>query len=383
MYKGKFNCNKIILIGFIVFQLVGCSDPEFSQKPPNLITQSTDPGKVDILFIVDNSGSMYVEQVKMANSFPAFLSGLEINDLDYRIAITTTDVSSSNNPKKVLGGLTLGALQDGRLIKFPNGQLFLDSKSENIENQFRATIQRNETLNCEGGRFEVDKCPSSDERGIYAANLAVKRNESGFFRSGSHIVFIFLSDEDVRGAGLSNPERIKPQLGDYPETLIDTVLTDLGPSHTISSHSVVVESESCRQSQLYQNNNENILARIGYFYMRLSTPSNPTVLTEFRSKGISSIGQLANGKLLQGTVGSICSSNYTSQIGSILNVLVQDSRKMVSKIDLDCKPEADTFKVEKCPRNVSCELNKEQTSVLFNPPLNPNQTSSVSYLCYQ
>lgn len=383
MIKGKLNNFISVLIGLAMLQLIACSEPEFSQKPPELVTQSVSAGKVDILFVVDNSGSMYVEQVKMANSFPAMLNGLELNDLDYRIAITTTDVISSNNPKKALGGLAAGALQDGKLIKFPNGKSYLDVNSENIESQFRATIQRKETLDCEGENFVASKCPSGDERGIYAANLAVRRNEADFFRAGSHIAIIFLTDEDVRGAGLNNPERVKPQTGDYPETLIQTVFNDLGASHTMSSHAIVVNNETCRQSQLYQTGNENILARIGSFYMRLSNPNNSVVLSSFRDSGFSNLGQIADGKLLFGTIGSICSSNYTGQIGSILNILVQDANKFVAKADLDCIPETDTFKVESCPRGTSCRLSSDGTSVLFSPSLSPNQTAKVSYLCYK
>ena len=361
-----------------MLQLTACSDPEFSQKPPELVVQSVSAGKVDILFVVDNSGSMYVEQVKMANSFPALLSGLELNDLDYRIAITTTDVVSSNNPRKSLGGLSAGALQDGNLIKFPNGKTFLDVNSQDIQSQFRSVIQRKETLDCEGDDFVASKCPSGDERGIYAANLAVKRNESDFFRSGSHIAIIFLTDEDVRGAGLSNPDRFKPQTGDYPETLIESVFEDLGASHTLSSHSIVVNNETCRQSQLYQNGNENILARIGTFYMRLSNPNNMSWLNNSKT-----LGQMAKNKLLFGTVGSICSSNYTSQVGSILNILVQDANKYVAKVDLDCTPEADTFNVESCPSGTTCRLNDDGKSVSFYPSLSPNQTARISYLCYK
>ena len=380
MFKGIFNYTNTLtlLIGISMLQLTACSDPEFSQKPPELVVQSVSAGKVDILFVVDNSGSMYVEQVKMANSFPALLSGLELNDLDYRIAITTTDVVSSNNPRKSLGGLSAGALQDGNLIKFPNGKTFLDVNSQDIQSQFRSVIQRKETLDCEGDDFVASKCPSGDERGIYAANLAVKRNESDFFRSGSHIAIIFLTDEDVRGAGLSNPDRFKPQTGDYPETLIESVFEDLGASHTLSSHSIVVNNETCRQSQLYQNGNENILARIGTFYMRLSNPNNMSWLNNSKT-----LGQMAKNKLLFGTVGSICSSNYTSQVGSILNILVQDANKYVAKVDLDCTPEADTFNVESCPSGTTCRLNDDGKSVSFYPSLSPNQTARISYLCYK
>lgn len=356
--------------------LSACSDPEFSQKQPRPVSQEVNAGKVDILFVVDNSGSMFVEQVKMANAFPYFLSGLELNNLDYRIAITTTDVISNNNPEKSLGGLSAGSLQNGRLIKFPDGKLFLDSSSANIENQFRATIQRQETLDCETFNFESAKCPSGDERGIYAATLAVKRNEGNFFRTGSHIATVFLSDEDERGQGFYGPSFLAPTAGDYPTTLVRSVFEDLGASHSMSSHAIVVTNNTCKNSQLYQVNNENILAYIGYFYMHLANPNNESWL----NPGLT-LGDFSSQKLVPGTIGNICNSNYTQELGSIRNTLVQVSSLYTSKKDLDCRPEPNTFQFDYCPAGVNCSLSSDQKSVNFYPSLRPDQTAKFSYKC--
>ncbi len=45
--------------------------------------------EVDILFVVDNSGSMSEEQQGIGNKISGFLS--RINNLDWQIAVTTTD----------------------------------------------------------------------------------------------------------------------------------------------------------------------------------------------------------------------------------------------------------------------------------------------------
>ena len=69
--------------------------PVFKTQRQGLNLYNYDVGacKADILFVVDNSGSMYEDQVELATRFPKFLEA--INNLDYNIAITTTDVSSS------------------------------------------------------------------------------------------------------------------------------------------------------------------------------------------------------------------------------------------------------------------------------------------------
>ena len=53
-----------------------------------------DRGAVDILFVIDNSGSMDDEQEEMAKRFSSFLSLLF--DLSWQVGITTTDLSDSN-----------------------------------------------------------------------------------------------------------------------------------------------------------------------------------------------------------------------------------------------------------------------------------------------
>ena len=47
---------------------------------------------VDILFVIDNSGSMAEEQARLARNFPAFIAALDGMQADYRIGVTTTDV---------------------------------------------------------------------------------------------------------------------------------------------------------------------------------------------------------------------------------------------------------------------------------------------------
>lgn len=382
IFKNKAQAFRIQAFsqGFWLLLLLvftgGCSEIEFMKRPPQKIYQSVNAKMVDILFVVDNSGSMYVEQTKMAQAFPDLLNGFKVNDLNYRMGIITTDVISENNSKKALAGLTAGALQHGHLINFPDGKTFLDQHSENIESQFRRTIQRQETLDCENNNFEESLCPSGDERGIYAATLAVKRNEGQFFRTGSHISIVFLSDEDERGTGFNNT-RYHPQLGDYPSTLVKSIYSDLGPSHTMSFHSVVVLDSVCEQNQMYQVGNEFISAHIGTFYKQLTSPDNISWLQGYNLK----LKDLAPEKMLQGTQGSICQANYTQQIGSILGMLVQHTSHYTPGVDLNCRPERGSLEFKSCPAGVDCHLNYDQRSVTFDPPLHPDQSAKMEYLC--
>ena len=56
---------------------------------------------VDILFVIDNSGSMAEEQALLSKNFASFIGVLEQEDVNanYRIGITTTDSGNPRCPK--------------------------------------------------------------------------------------------------------------------------------------------------------------------------------------------------------------------------------------------------------------------------------------------
>ncbi|MCB0412333.1 MAG: hypothetical protein KDD22_07395, partial [Bdellovibrionales bacterium] len=240
------------LASFLILQLFGCSKVGFQATPDasctafnaehgggsctltpdglNQYNYSFRVGQVDMLFVVDNSASMYVEQKKIANQFPNFLD--QLRDLDYHIAIITTDVTS--------GG--------GKFLSFPNGESFLSNPefnssvhNKNIQH-FQETIERPETLKCDNN----GSCPSSDERGIKAANMAFQRSENGsFFRAGAHLAIVFISDEDVRSvapgvatAKINRPLNkdlydsvfYKPEAQDLPDSLVKNFASLFDPT---------------------------------------------------------------------------------------------------------------------------------------------------------
>jgi hypothetical protein len=69
--------------------------------------------KVDFLFIIDNSGSMAVEQENLTPSFPGFIDGIEsaLEQVDeYQVGVVTTDAYVYNNAApgcSTLGGLVV------------------------------------------------------------------------------------------------------------------------------------------------------------------------------------------------------------------------------------------------------------------------------------
>lgn len=64
--------------------------------PPN---PDTGCKKVDLLFVIDNSGSMADEQINLVNSFPDFVSAMQtqlVNTESYHVGVVTSDTNSAN-----------------------------------------------------------------------------------------------------------------------------------------------------------------------------------------------------------------------------------------------------------------------------------------------
>jgi hypothetical protein len=75
--------------------------------------------RVDVLFIVDNSGSMMEEQQSLGSNFSAFLSAATAAHVDYRIGVTTTGLDPSPGGWSECPGGALGG-ENGRLFPVDN-----------------------------------------------------------------------------------------------------------------------------------------------------------------------------------------------------------------------------------------------------------------------
>jgi hypothetical protein len=79
--------------------------------------------KVDVLLVLDNSGSMGEEQANLAANFGPFIDRLEAAGADYRIGITTTDVGGPNCQGPASGGALQASSCLDRPADFVFGQL--------------------------------------------------------------------------------------------------------------------------------------------------------------------------------------------------------------------------------------------------------------------
>lgn len=292
---------------------------EFTEEGTCIYKHNLRVGKIDILFVIDNSKSMYKEQQKIADRFPTFIN--TIWPMDFQIGIMTTDI-------------TKDPVRSGQFLTLSNGKKILSNNeglSINEVNQiFSSSVTRDETLSCDNFR---DACPSGDVRGIYAANLAITKNPS-FFRPDAHTAIVVLSDADERVfGGFRTGFELDPNW-DTPESLVNKII-NLDRSKTVSVHSIIINpghptlpdhlkttfelSKDIECLNQQDNEGDGVRGFYGTQYYALSNPSE-----ELKSSG----------NLLKGTVGSICASDYGRELSNISS----NVKNNVKTIGLRCNP---------------------------------------------
>lgn len=130
--------------------------------------QQVPESKVDILFVVDNSGSMGDEQDTLVAGFDGFIEKASVWDVKYRIGVITTDVKAGQ----------------GHLVGYPTY----------VTNENPAPFKANALVGIKG---------SGNERGLHTAWLALQPTalaasgpNAGFLRDDALLAIIWISDED-------------------------------------------------------------------------------------------------------------------------------------------------------------------------------------------
>jgi hypothetical protein len=149
--------------------------------------------RVDVLWMIDNSGSMESEQNKIAARFDEFFAQLVASDVDFHIGVVTSDP------------LEQGALRayDGPPVEGCDGCRFLTNEVADAQLVFENLIR----VGIDGSPFEegftqVAKALGADEVDPSTGKPLgdVPPENVGFSRDDAALYVIFVSDED-EGAG--------------------------------------------------------------------------------------------------------------------------------------------------------------------------------------
>lgn len=355
----KFNITlSQFCLGTVFGAVIACSPTKFNPtaSTPNTICDSSvtsciveqsfinltqnfevGSGKVDILFVSDNSASMSQIQIKLKDRFSGFIQNLDSKKIDYRVAATTTDLTTASQSK---------------LIPMGNSKTFLTNADTNRVSLFYAAILRTETLQCEnlilgmfntyGTSFESQpdyvrlyptRCPSPDTRGINKAFLAVSENADSFIRADANLNVIVISNDDVRQGRYklnSKDSRFLPlEANDKSETFI-SMMQEKYPNKYWDFNSIVVKDTGCKDLQVLKNPQGQIVSDasgpaisggLGYEYAMLSNSAAKDIDGSPRPRG----------RILD-----ICENDYANHFTDMATQISQEARM----INLKCVPNA-------------------------------------------
>ncbi len=272
--------------------------------------------KIDILWVVDNSGSMDSLQTNLVNNFTSFVSSFQAKGFDFQIAVTTSDAYLAGPNFKNDNGRSM--LKDGGLINGVSkhsGYPIITNATPDIPGTFLINAVQGS-----GG--------SGDER-AFSSIVETLNNPSNskFHRPGAFLAVIVLSDEDdfsdkIGVAKVSS----RPEGGgsdhDYANAGLMTSDELLGFLDTLTS--------SKPESRTYNVSAISVIDSACYTnHVKVSTSS--VLGTRYKD-----LVNKANGIL-----GSVCDASYASS----LNFIQQRIVELATQFRLSRLPVADSIKV--------------------------------------
>lgn len=373
-----------VTIGFVIGAVIACSPTKFNStaEVDGSCQDSTQncvytngyknynvpfkvgAGKVDILFVDDNSASMSFEQKIMSSSFGGFVEQLDRKGIDYRIAVTTTDLNS---------------VRANKLIKIADNKYFITNSDANRVGLFNQAIVRTETVECESFILGIinsfgagwrssslyqdqyfKKCASPDERGIYTPSLVLSENASGFVRSDANLNIIVISDEDVRSGTepLEDPDKY--------QTFISNMSSQYSSKYW-EFNSIIVKDNACLNAQsrqiLDQQGQSAVGASIGFQYSNLS--NSPALDIDGNPRP-------------RGRTFDICQNSFTPHFNTIATQILDSARLL----PLNCKPEEAPIVTSADGRSINIPYTWDgDRKIVFNRG-SEGIAVNVKYRCY-
>jgi hypothetical protein len=164
-------------------------DGEVNAVVTDTFHQATTP-QADILFVIDTSASMGWPQTQLGMNIQAFLRFAMQQNIDYHLAVTTTDDESSG---MFLGepcdGSLGGGCERGSFVTLPGQPAVITPQTPNGTQLFTNIVTG------------LGTSESSLERGLVAAQLAlsdplINTANRGFLRQDATLAVIIVSDDD-------------------------------------------------------------------------------------------------------------------------------------------------------------------------------------------
>jgi hypothetical protein len=270
--------------------ITGCSKdiPTYSLLPAGETFKQSNPiinNQIDILWVVDNSGSMGPLQTNMVNNFNSFISDFQNKNYDFRMAVTTSDAYKADPTLNgyVASNSSLSLFRDG-VGSNHTGVFVIVPTTPNLTN----TFVTNATQGANG---------SGDER-VFSSFRAAMNNKSNpsFLRSNSFFAIIILSDEDdfsgngrCEGCGTDHNYNASTldTVATY-ESFLDTLTQTTGAYRRWNANAITVLDSTC----LAQHQSQSPSSIIGARYIQMANDTS-------------------------GVLGSVCDASYANSLSAI------------------------------------------------------------------
>lgn len=149
--------------------------------------------KIDVLFVIDNSGSMEQEQQNLIANFPTFIQVLDASGLDYRVGVTTSGRDYEWTMATPLGAIPQdqGGGHNGKLLKPASCNMahkWIEKTDPNPAAKFSCVAN----VGIEGPSHEM---PLGAIRDAFEDRIADGTNV-GFRRPDALLALVILTDEN-------------------------------------------------------------------------------------------------------------------------------------------------------------------------------------------
>lgn len=243
--KTKVACQ-VVMMATVLAALTACSKGAGSFS---ILADGDDyrqeavfvPKKIDVLWVVDNSGSMKTSQEALASNFNSFITKFKTQGYDFHMAVTTSDAWEKQfNNKSVKSKIRDGAkivVSDKPYVEEErhSGVFVMDQNTPNLASVFTTNITQGTLGNGDERVFESFKQTLLDVTGVNA----------NFRRPEAFLAIIIVSDEEdfssASGAFTENPNTVY-SVQSYKDFLTD--YTDGGANFSVNT--ISVDTDACK-----------------------------------------------------------------------------------------------------------------------------------------
>jgi hypothetical protein len=315
LFRKILNFTGVSGLAGLGFVACGPGAADLSIMP---VGQSTYQGsvannKVDVLWVIDNSGSMYTKQEKLGAGFSSFVQVFTNKNFDFRIAVTTSDTRAT----------PAGQAGEFQSLPYPY-QHPTDGTRSNPVNYVGANgpsvkIITNSTTNLADhfiSNVRVGDTGDANAKILDAITLALDSNalagvNTGFLRADAHLAVIMVSDADDGDSnfGLGSTASItnvQNTLQTLKPDRFDVITRKYKKNFTVSA--VVVNNPA--------DTNCVVPFEEGVEFKQLSTATN-------------------------GSIANICDNNFATG----LNQISQRIAEAITEIPLAQAPDTSTIKI--------------------------------------